>query len=67
MRASLLPTAALLAFGCAMAGCQRTADPRDMFPVGGAWYEYLHSGGLAIEAGWRQVDHAELLSLLNAQ
>lgn len=27
-----------------------------MFPVGGAWYEYLHQGGLAIESGWRQVD-----------
>ena len=27
-----------------------------MYPVGGRWYHYRHSGGLAIESGWHQVD-----------
>jgi hypothetical protein len=54
MRSSLLRTAALVAIGSAVVGCR--PEPRDMFPVGGRFYEYLHSGGLAIESGWRQVD-----------
>jgi hypothetical protein len=50
MRVSLLLAVALLGVGC---GSPR-ADM--MFPVGGGFYEYRRSGGLAIESGWRQVD-----------
>jgi hypothetical protein len=55
MTGSLLRTGVVAILGCATLSCG-SPSPTDMFQVGGRYYEYRHSGGLAIESGWRQVD-----------